>query len=568
MRSVAAPALLQTPPATARPEIDAALNRLQAEKESWAGFDPGERRRIVEELLPAVTAVGERWVAAGCLAKGIEPGSFGEAEEWLFFAVITRALRLIRQVWGQIETGQRPSSAAVHQRQDGQLVVPTFPHSHWDRLLFRGIRGEVWLEPGVTPEDWYESPAEQAPGKVAVVLGAGNASMLPVIDTLHKLFVDREVVALKLNPVNAYLGPLIEEGFQALVSRGFLKLVYGGQLEGSYLCRHPAVDTLHLTGSAQTFEAITFGMGAAGARRKQERAPLNEKPFTGELGNVSPVIIVPGRWQRQEIQAQSEEIATWFVANAGYGCLTPRVIIQHQTWSQRHKLIESLGAVLDNVPPRPAYYPGARQRHALFIQAHPQARRYGDSGGVSLPWTLISGVPPEETHDVCFRQEAFCSVMAETALKAPDVAGFLEQAVDFANDVLWGSLNATLIVHPSSLREPGVAAAVERAIARLRYGAVLVNLGAFAAYYFQVTPWGAFPGHAIDDIQSGVGKTANWLMLTRPQKSVIRAPFNKWPDPLRLTAAQAPAFARRLAYFEAMPSLRQALPLIRSALWR
>ncbi|HUE97999.1 MAG TPA: hypothetical protein VMN99_02025 [Anaerolineales bacterium] len=40
----------------------------------------------------------------------------------------------------------------------------------------------------------------------------------------------------------------------ALSQGGYLRIVYGSVAQGSYLCKHPQVDELHLTGSANTFE--------------------------------------------------------------------------------------------------------------------------------------------------------------------------------------------------------------------------------------------------------------------------------------------------------------------------
>ena len=130
------------------------------------------------------------------------------------------------------------------------------------------------MQPGVTIDDVY---AGQAPdyrnrdevGKVALVLGAGNASMLVPSDFLYKLFVEKQVVILKLNPVNAYLGQVLQSGFRALIEHGFLRIAYGGSHEGSYLWHHPAVDEIHTTGSDKTYEDVVFGPGPDGARRKR-----------------------------------------------------------------------------------------------------------------------------------------------------------------------------------------------------------------------------------------------------------------------------------------------------------
>jgi hypothetical protein len=68
---------------------------------------------------------------------------------------------------------------------------------------------EVWMKQGVTIEETIETQAlryrENHPGKISLVLGAGNASALQVADLLNKLYVENQVVLLKMNPVNAYL---------------------------------------------------------------------------------------------------------------------------------------------------------------------------------------------------------------------------------------------------------------------------------------------------------------------------------------------------------------------------
>lgn len=172
---------------------------------------------------------------------------------------ILHAIRMARQTLTEIQRDDRPRLGEPIIRVNGQLAVRVFPRDRWDRLLFGGVSGDVWMQPGVTAEEllhtqarvYRETCQEQ---RVTLVLGAGNASMLLVIDVLHKLLVENQVVVLKPNPVNGYLGLLMEDGLRAFIRRGFLRIVYGEVAEAQYLCNHPLVDELHLTGSQQTFE--------------------------------------------------------------------------------------------------------------------------------------------------------------------------------------------------------------------------------------------------------------------------------------------------------------------------
>ena len=156
---------------------------------------------------------------------------------------------------------------------------------------------------------------------------------------------------------------------------------------------------------------------------------------------------------------------------------------------------------------------------------------------------------------VCQATESLYDQFCETALDASTVSEFLDRAVEFANGTLWGNLAATLIVHPKSFRDPQVKAAIERAIAELRYGWVCVNFYPGIAYTLRVSPHRAFPGNEISDIQSGIGSVNNYLMLEGTQKSVFRAPFRNMREPMLFTSKNVD-FGRTLAQFEASPFFR------------
>lgn len=553
--------LIEKAHATSLTEIDRIVDQLYLGKDDWVRLRPSDRVAILDSLLADFKPISHRWVEAELKAKGNPADSNGEAEEWVILATVFRIIRKLRQSLVELDKHGHPlfvGSPETHS--DGQVIVRVFPKTLDDRVLFPGVTGEVWMERGVSAEDVINTQAwayrdDKLDGKVALVLGAGNAAVLPVADVLHKLFVELQVVVLKLNPVNAHMGPLLEEGFRTLINMGYLGIVYGGIEEGSHICNHPDVNELHMTGSDKTYETIMFGPGEDGRRRKAKRIPKISKRFTGELGNVSPVIVVPGPWSQQEIEQQARYISTWLVANAGFGCLTPRVIIQHKNWRHRSDLIDAMGQVLEKVPTRKAYYPGSHQRHSEFVSHHPEARKYGSKIGDYLPWTIIPGLDPANTSEICFKREAFCGLCAETALEAHSIPEFLDRAVEFSNRTLWGTLCATLIVHPDSLRDPDIAKAVNRAIANLRYGTVSTNILAYYSAYLMGTPWGAFPGSEIDDIQSGIGKTFNTLMFARPEKSVVRAPFKRL-EPTEVMSKHAVELCKRLAEFEAAPSIR------------
>lgn len=559
---------------TPRAEIDSALSDLAARKTRWARLEIKDRRAILGELIRDFARVGDRWAEACRDAERIPADAPAAGEEWLVGPyLIIRNLALLDEALADIERhGQPRVPGPVSTRPDGRAVARIFPGRIYDRLFYGGVTAEVWMQDGVRAEDIADTQAtayrEAEPeGGVCLVLGAGNVSSIGPMDALYKLFVDNQVVMYKAHPVNAYLGPLMAEGFQALIDWDALRIAYGGVRVGSYLTSHPDVDEIHITGSDKTVEAIVFGPGAEGRERKAERRPLNTKPISSELGNVSPVIVVPGPWSDDDLDYQAENLSASLTNNAGFNCNASRVIVNHAQWSERNALVDRLRAHLAGTPTRHAYYPGAEDRYRAFVEAHPEADRFGDvsSGGdggngsetedTHLPWTLIPDLDPD-ADDICFDTESFCGVCGETALEADSVPAFIDRAVRFANDRLWGTLNITLLVHPRSMADPAIADAVERAIADLRYGTVAVNIWAAAGFGLVSTPWGAYPGHDIYDIQSGTGTVHNTFMFDRPQKTVIRAPFRMRPKPVWFpTHKTADELAKALATFETAPSI-------------
>ena len=532
------PAVTGSIPSSTQEMMDAAVQTLQEHKDAWVALSNRERIAILDKLINNFAAIAQLWIAASLQAKGIAGDSPGVGEEWVAGVwPVLKNLRQLRNSLSDIETYGHPRiPGPVTTRPDGQVVAQVFPQTTYDRLFFTGVTAEIWMEPGVTAEELPKTQAiayqeQKHGGKVALVLGAGNVASIGPMDILYKLFVEDQVVIFKTNPVNAYLGPLIEESFRKLIEQGFLQVVYGGASEGAYLCNHPGVEEIHITGSDKTFDAIVFGTGEEGARRKAERQPVLNKRITGELGNVSPVIVVPGPWSAGDLAYQAEHIASMLTNNAGFNCNATRVVIQHREWEQRDQLLQHMRNILAQVPTRIAYYPGAHNRYQAFVSAHPEAEQFGTTTEKELPWTLIAGVNPDATDDLCFTTEAFCSLFAETNIDAASVPEYIDRAVDLANKHHWGTLNATIIVHPTSLKDPAVAAAVERAVANLRYGTIGVNYWAGTGFVLCVTTWGAFPGHEMHDIQSGVGVVHNTLMFSRPQKSVLRAPFRSSAKP-------------------------------------
>ena len=554
--------------------LDAIVDEVADQASAWAKTDAAARADLLTQVITDTMEAEEDWLAAACAAKGLAPGTT-EAGEELFAGVGTfvRMARLYRDALRDITKDGKPSfPGPVREGPGGRLRVQVFPDGAFDRITFPQTTAEVWMQPGVTRESLvggqaaaYADPAAHA--GTALVLAAGNVASLGPRDALSKLFVEGKVVVMKANPVNDYLVPHWSRALAPLIDAHVLRIVDGGAAVGQYLSGHPRIDEVHITGSDKTYDAVVFGSGPEGVRRKAADEPALDKPVTAELGNVSPVIVVPGKWSIAELRYQAEHVATMLVNNAGFNCISARVVVTHAAWSQRDAFLGALTQTLAGISTRRAYYPGARDRRDAFVQAHPEAEEFGTGPDDALPWTFIPAVPPGRTHDICFNVESFCGEVAETALTAPSPAAFVDAATAFCNEVVWGTLGVTIVVSPSSLKDQDVADAVERAVADLRYGSIGVNLWHGLSFAMGSTTWGAYPGHPRTDIQSGTGVVGNALMFDRPQKSVVRGPFRSRPKPPWFaTAADAYDVMRRFVAFEAEPSAAKIPGLLLAAM--
>lgn len=528
MTSPQFPAAQTSVPDTSLAAADALVARVAAQKDAWVGTPIPERIALLRRCLVGVGEVASEWVRALCQVKGLSPDESLAGEEWLAGPVSTA--RNIRYLISGLTTGGQPKLPAVSTRASGQKVARVYPADTHDKLMLAGVSAEVWIEPNkpATVGRIYREPKGR--GKLALVLGAGNVSSIPPMDVLYKLFVEDEVVILKMNPVNAACGPSLERAFKCLIDAGFLGVVYGGAAVGAHLANHAQVDTLHVTGSDRTYDAIVWGADPAEQkRRKSENKPVNTRPFSAELGCVTPCMVVPGTWSADDLRYQARNVASMVAQNASFNCNAAKVLVVAKGWPQREEFLKEVRAALSRTPKRKAYYPGAEARFRAFLDNYPQAQALGEKGDGVVPWTVIPNVPAKQG-EYALSNEAFCGVLAEVELEATSAAEFLKEAVSFANDKCWGTLSCMLIIDDKTARAN--AAELDRAVEQLRYGGIGINLWAGMIYGLVSPTWGAFPGHPPTDIQSGAGVVHNSFMIDHPQKSVVRGPFRMKPTPI------------------------------------
>ncbi|MGZ3548800.1 MAG: aldehyde dehydrogenase family protein [Vulcanimicrobiaceae bacterium] len=551
-------------------QIDSDLRLLQERKRAWARLPVGTKIEYLLALRRGVAANARAWVDVAIRAKSIPAGDPIAGEEWIsgpwaVLYAINRYVRTLREI--AAHGSPRFLASRVRTRADGRVVADVYPRTPYDRFLLNGVRAEVWMQPGVRADTLEQTMGlfyrkADPPGSVALVLGAGNISSIAPLDVLYKFIADGSVCMLKMNPVNEYLGPILERCFEPFVSGGYLRFAYGGADVGKYLCEHDLVEAIHITGSERTHDAIVAGLP-------------HHKPVTSELGNVSPTIVIPGDWSDDDFRFQAENIATQKMHNAGYNCVASQVVILPRDWRGTPRLIEAIADVYRRTPPRVPYYPGSRERYAALVTAAQDALIVDEAKGDVLPRALVR-TPVDSARQSAFSTEAFCNVLAYVELPG-DAVSYVRDAVAFANDRLHGTLGANLIVHPATQRD--IPSAIDQAIADLRYGCIGVNAWTGVGYFLAETPWGAYPGHTLDRIGSGIGVVHNAHLFSESEKSVVYAPFRPFPrsfsdgeftllprPPFFITNRMQAVVGERLCEFEANPSPVHAASVALAAL--
>jgi aldehyde dehydrogenase (NAD(P)+) len=551
-------------PPTEEREIDGQLQRLRDHATEFARLGITQKIDLLRDIQRRTHEVAADWVTAACRAKGISLDSPLSGEEWIAGPALTlRNIRFLIRALGEIRAAGVPriEDKWVRELPSGALSIRVTPYDAFDGALYGGLSAETRLLPGVRRGDLSSHQAsfykkKEPDGGVSLVLGAGNVASIPPMDVLYKMFVEGNVCILKMNPVNEYLGPFFERAFKALIDKGYLAVAYGGAEVGAYLSYHPVVDDLHITGSDKTHDIIVWGPpGPEREDRKRRNAPLLTKPITSELGNVSPVMVVPGPYTDDELSSMAQNIAGMICNNGSFNCNAAKMLVVPHGWDKRDQLIRNLSDVLSKVPPRKAYYPGAAQRYEALTTGHADVRKFGEGSDQALPWTLVLGLDAKDPGEKNFYTEPFCSMLSEVAIASNDPLEFLKEAVPFANDRVWGTLNSMLFVHPKLEADPTTKQAVEAAIRDLRHGTVAVNVWPALAYAFCSSPWGGHPSATLSDIQSGLGWVHNTVMLENIEKCVVRAPLKPTPKhvyfPGHKTLHQ---LGQRLVEFEAAPS--------------
>lgn len=506
--------------------VDQALADLAEGEKIWAATPLSRRRQLLEQVRELTVEHASEWIAAAASIKKLPSGSPLLGEEWLSgpYAVALNATGLANSL-AKLEAGESPlQDVGFGTAPGGRTTVDVFPLDVFDRLLLSGFSAQVWLQPGVGRDEALREAglAQRDPTKtngIGAVLGAGNIFSIAPLDTLYELFAHNRVVALKLNPVTDPLLTVWTKVLQPFICLGAVRILTGGAETGQYLVNHRLVDHVHMTGSSLTHDAIVFGTGEEGARRKAADEPILDKPVTSELGGVSPTVVFPGTWSKADIKFQAQHVATQRLHNNGYNCIAAQVVVVSARWAQRDEFIDAVRAAVDAAPARPAYYPGSDDRVAAASRSYPDAQHLGQGGARVLV------VNPDDRATL-LQTEYFSPVLGIIEIDCAD-EDFAAEVTRLVNDEFIGTLGINVIAEPNTIKAMG--AGFDEFAAGLRYGTVAVNAWTGVGYLIATATWGAFPGHTRNDVQSGVGVVHNAFLIDKTERTVVRGPFRPAP---------------------------------------
>lgn len=556
---------------TIRSGLDREITRLTDGAARWAKASLGERAALIGATHASIGRHAEGWVAAACAVKGIAAGPI-VAEEWLSgpYAVLSTFGATAHSLQALAEGRSPAEDLVAGSAPGGRATLRVLPTNPQESLLFQGFSADVWLRPGLTAERARAEAGLGArrlgdDGGVALVLGAGNITSIGPLDALYQLVAENRTSVLKLNPTFEGLIEAYEAALAPLLEADLLRIVTGNAAVGDYLAHHPKIDHVHLTGSAATHDAIVWGTGPEAAERRAAGTPLLTTPITSELGGVSPVIVVPGRWSKRDLRYQAENVVTQRLENAGHNCIASQLIITSSDWPQREEFLDEVRRVLDTLP-RDPWYPNAEHRLAAVDAHYAQAEVHGSCRLIEL-----TADAPEDL----YATEYFSTVLGHTTL--PGVGSeFFERAVEFANDRLAGSLGATILVAPRDSRAMG--AGFDDILVKLRYGGIGVNAWSAFAFVLYSAAWGAFPGNTLEAVGSGIGVVHNSYFLAGTERTVVRGPFRPFPrsmlhgekallpkPPWFVTARSATQTTRRMTAYAARPGWGRLLAILPAA---
>ncbi len=541
-------------------DIDRFITTLRTKSKEYNSINNVQLASMLEETISNIKEVSFFWATICSDNKGTTKTP-AEGEEWLGgpFASVLATQYYIKSL-----TNDDDLTEKKYNSEENSYKV--FPNNFIERITFPFIDAKVIFNKSMSFDDINKyrgfSKRYDIDPSITLVLGAGNFSSIPYLDVLYHLITRKSVILLKLNPVNEYLKPVFEKVFQNFIERGYIIVTTGNIEESKYMATHPGINHIHLTGSDKTFEDIVYGRELTEKeRRSKSLSKVNNKPITSELGNVTPIIIHPGKWSTSDIKYQARKIVTAKLNNNGFNCIAAQVVVLPDGWGQTETLIKYVKHYMSKAKERKAYYPESIERLEKLEK---------DKGYERV--NALSCVTPHLTREIKAYSkfeidEVWSSTIYFKKIEYTSVEDFANKAIDYCNDELWGNLGVSVIIkdHDRKFNKHITNLYVDN----LNYGTVAINEWAAIGYIIPQLPWGGFPGNRDNDIQSGQSVVHNSMLFESPLKGVVNTKFriSRIIDPpWFVTNKKARRLFKNLTYYQIHNSNINFLKLIFAAL--
>lgn len=554
------------------------LNEVSRKKAEWATLPAKGKLAILEEIFDIATKEleFEEWLDFGKLSakmmgfdtENTSEGGFEASQNAMQISLTLKGhldmLILAYKIRaGLAEPPKKLTKGNFETKKaiNGQIVVKTFPLLPEDtKGLTPHFHGEVWMDSSKIQNEsqveafafdkaWEYAAGDE--GGLMIILGAGNQAVLIFTDVLDAMFTRDYVVYLKQHAIRNYVNGFMEKILAPLISRGYLALeAHTTNERCSNLVYHPDVDALHITGGKTTHDLLVWGVDPKEREQNLKANTPKIENVTSELGAVSPWVLVPGNYTKDELKSQASMMAMFIHTNASCNCNAPKCIVVADEWDQKDEYIQIVEDELANHGLPVAYYPNTEQRWEKFSEQYPDCKKIESNTGMGIAERKLSGGGLNEkplllpylkmetkvdlesiagrvaaSKEFAFTTEPFAPVFTVATLKGTSqnsLMQFVKTASTFCNDYLYGTLSGAITTPPSLLEDESV----QTLIAEMKYGTIAVNNWSGFGYVMRhAGMWGGFPGETLDAVESGIGKVGNTLAIPHFEKFVVVSPI-------------------------------------------
>ena len=538
-------------------DVDRNISTLRLNSQAFSKIENILLSDMFDECIQNIKSIAYFWATIGADNKGIK-GTVAEGEEWLggpFASTIALQYYIDFLRNNTVITEDLINDNKIH----------IFPNKPIEKLLFPFITADMHFSKNMSKSDIINSRGFGTrlgfKNGISLILGAGNVSSIPLLDTIYDMVVNRHCILLKLNPVNEYLKPVFEKVFENFISRGFMVVTTGDINVSSYMTAHSGITNMHLTGSDKTYENIVYGSTLNEKDKgKKTLSKKNKKPFTTELGNVTPFIIHPGKWSTSEIKYQARKIVTAKLNNNGFNCIAAQVIVLPKNWKQSQQLVEAIKKQLATEKDRLAYYPNSTET----------LKRLKSNKTIFQENDLTCATPhltkDLDLNDYYEKNEVWSSTLFFKYLEHDNDLDYVNKAVSYVNQDVWGNLGVAVLIKKHDSKK--VKDITKNYVDNLKYGTIAINEWPALGFIIPTMPWGGYPGNKDSDIQSGQGYVHNAYFFESPLKGVLYSKF-KLPivDPVWFTSnKKGSKVFKYLTYYQIENSKINLIKLIFSAL--